>query len=1089
MLPDAFIAKVLLFCLLALAAGSSPASAQSEAGLIGIVADQNGALVAGAEITILNASGTLERTVVTDAEGFFSFPFLPAGDYVLKIAKDGFDPSEVEDLFVAEGKERRIKIELRVSAISESVKIEDDEEEVERDSERPTRFDRRFFERLPTGGDVYQSAIRLVPGIAPAPVDNRNLGQFSANGQRTNANFFTVDGVPANFGTTNYDFLGQTGSGSIPSTNVQGGYDNLVSAEALQEVRVEALDFAPATGRTPGAAIAFFSRAGSPEYSFSAFENFRSGVFNARDFFDLEKPPHVFNHFGASLGGPLPARKAGSAYGTFFFLAVEGKRFTLPQPAVVAEVPSIEIRKEVASPVAQAVYNAFPLPNEKGGDKPDHLTMNGSAVSSDAAPPAVFARTERFRAAYSDPNRAESYSLRLDHVFNDKIAVFARFNYSPSFSQNRNPANLSALTNSDQITRALTFGSTQNLSGRIANELRFNLSRQDGRTAHDFDGRYGGVLPDKSIFIPNAFEPEKTHFRFSIDGFSDALVFFYGQYARNRMRQLSVADHLTLSFGDHELKFGVDYRELRPTLRAAGYGIDYAFNSPAAITNGVASRVSFYKNPSVSTRVSSVSAFAQDEWRAGSKFTMIYGLRWEINPPPSPAQDDAPLTLERAPDLSERDQTKLKLAPRGTRYYHTNLKNFAPRVGAALDLSGKNDGRFVLRGGFGVFYDLGQSQFNEIASPFEHTNGFAENLILPINTVSFNFFSNGVDRNRRLAVVAAAPDYEQPRTFFWTLAAQIRRGERLFSASYVGGAGRRLQRTLTLNPAKPTESVDGYYSDDFSKIVYIDNAYSSDYHALQLQYSRNLSNGLQSFVNYAWSHSVDDYSSDSNLSAPFLAAAAVGRNRGSSDFDARHVFNAGFSYDLPGLAAGGALGKLLRKWTLGGIFVARAGLPYDVKIAESNALTRDFDERRADLVPGVPLFVDSKSAPTGATLNADAFARPEDASRQGTLGRNVFTGPALWQFDVSLGKRLDLTRKIKLNFRVEVYNAFNRANFGRPEATIFYRADARSVPEDFGAPTRTLARGLSGAEPTGGLSPVFQQGGARALQFSVRLGF
>lgn len=1091
MLSVRLLVKILFVSLLVFSAGNKFAFAQNVSRLSGIVVDQNGGLIAGVEITILNSSGTLERTVLTDYEGFFDFPYLPSDEYSLKISKEGFDPSEIPSLSVSEENARQLKIELKINPISETIKVESERAAADENKAGLATLDQKLLEDIPLNGRNFQSLINLVPGVVFTPVDNKNLGQFSSNGQRTNANFFTVDGVSANFGTTNYDFLGQTGSGSIPSMNIQGGLDNLISPEALQEVKIQTLDFAPATGKMPGANISFVSKAGGNDFSFSAFENFRNGAFNAKDYFDIEKPPHNFNNFGGSFSGPLffPNRKQDSNNQTYFFLSFEGKRFTLPQPTVVMEVPSIDIRKDTPNEVAQAIYNSFPLPNEKD-KQPSSATaivQNNSSANNDTTA-SFFTNTEPFRATYSDPNSSENYNLRIDHIFNSKISFFGRFNFSPSFSENRNPSNLSSFISSKQITHTLTFGSTQAFSSKIVNEFRFNLSRQSGNTNHDFDGRYGGILPDTSIFIPNAFEQDKTHFRVSLNGLPDSLVFFYGNYAQNEMRQLVFSESLSYSIGSHEIKLGFDYRNLSPTLRTSGYGINYDFNSAEAVSIGTANRVSFFKNPNVNTNVLSISSFIQDNWKVNSRLSLVYGLRWEINPAPSTEEKDGLLTLENAPDLAQADQTELRLAQAGTPYYQTSYKNFAPRFGAAFQVFSKKDKQLVLRGGVGTFYDLGQSQFNEIASPFRHTNEFAENLILPINNFPFDFLSDSADPNKRLAVISTVSDYQLPRTYFGSLTAQLKIGNNLFSTSYIGGAGRKLQRTLTLNMTKTGGNGQGYFSNGFSKIIYVDNAYSSDYHSFQFQYSRNLSNGLKSFVNYDWSHSIDNSSSDSNISTPFLNYP-VSNDRGNSDFDVRHIFNAGFSYDLPQIKSNGLIGKFLKNWTFGGVFFARTGLPYDVKIAELNSVTNDFDLRRADLNNSLPIFLKTPESPTGFRLNADAFTKPAEQFAQGSLGRNAFTGSSVWQFDSSLGRKFNLTEKLQLQMRVEVYNVFNRPNFSNPQTKILYRSDEKIITKDFGVPTQTMARGYASAEPTGGVSPIFQLGGSRIIQFNLRIKF
>jgi hypothetical protein len=214
----------------------------------------------------------------------------------------------------------------------------------------------------------------------------------------------------------------------------------------------------------------------------------------------------------------------------------------------------------------------------------------------------------------------------------------------------------------------------------------------------------------------------------------------------------------------------------------------------------------------------------------------------------------------------------------------------------------------------------------------------------------------------------------------------------------------------------------------------------------------------------------------------------VVNDRGNSDFDIRHTFNLGFSYDLPEMKANNFLGRLTQNWTFGGIFFARTGLPYDVKIAEFNTVINDYSLRRANLSADAPVLLAAADSPLGFRLNPDAFAIPEQFT-QGNLGRNVFNGPGVWQFDSSLGRKFNLTSKLQLQLRMEVYNIFNRPNFSNPQTKIIDQADQKLIPRDFGVPTQTMARGYASAEPTGGVSPIFQLGGSRTFQFSARLRF
>jgi hypothetical protein len=431
----------------------------------------------------------------------------------------------------------------------------------------------------------------------------------------------------------------------------------------------------------------------------------------------------------------------------------------------------------------------------------------------------------------------------------------------------------------------------------------------------------------------------------------------------------------------------------------------------------------------------------------------------------------------------------LETAPAGTPYYRTRYDNFAPRLGVAYLLSDKNGRESVLRGGIGTFYDLGQSQFGEIGSPYEYVAELSENLALPISNHSINLSSALSSKINRLAIVVADAGYTLPRTYIWNLTAEQMLGEnQRLSIAYVGAAGRNLQRTLTINATRPGDNPNAYSSPEFSRITFIDNAFSSDYHSLQIQFTRRLSGGLQTFANYTWAHSIDDYSSDNNIPAPgYYIPASL--NRGNSDFDMRHSFNAGFSYDLPSPKSGSILNVLLKNWSLSGIFFVRGGLPFDVKIVETNEFGFFDANRRADLVAGLPVYIEDANSPTGYRLNADAFTKPSSATRQGSLGRNALTGPGARQLDLGVKKKFKLTGKSNISLRWDVYNVFNQPNFSNPYSNISYSAGHRSLPSFFGAPTLSMARGYAAAGNTGGVSPVLQVGGARSMQFSVRLKF
>jgi hypothetical protein len=236
-----------------------------------------------------------------------------------------------------------------------------------------TVVDRQFAENLPLNGRSFQSLIALTPGAVATRTGSSAGGQFSINGQRPNANYFTVDGVSANIGISTQNRFGQAAAGSLPGLSVSGGTNSLVSVEALQEFKIQTSAYAPEFGRQAGGQIQIATRSGGNEFSGSVFNYFRNEAFDANDFFSnragLQRPATRQNDFGGVIGGPVffPAFGEGGSpiYNgrdrTFFFFSHEGLRLSQPQSALLV-VPTVAVRN--AAPVnVRPFLNAYPLPN------------------------------------------------------------------------------------------------------------------------------------------------------------------------------------------------------------------------------------------------------------------------------------------------------------------------------------------------------------------------------------------------------------------------------------------------------------------------------------------------------------------------------------------------------------------------------------------------------------------------------------------------------------------------------------------------------------------------------------------------------
>jgi hypothetical protein len=297
---------------------------------------------------------------------------------------------------------------------------------------------------------------------------------------------------------------------------------------------------------------------------------------------------------------------------------------------------------------------------------------------------------------------------------------------------------------------------------------------------------------------------------------------------------------------------------------------------------------------------------------------------------------------------------------------------------------------------------------------------------------------------------------------------------------YVGAMGRRLLREdVLLNP-----------NPDFTVVRVTRNAAQSNYHALQLQYGRRFSRGLQALASYTWSRSIDNASSDSlprlRVAAASTTNTGEGRDiqntdRAPSDFDVRHSFTAAVTYNLPKPRLGCFGSAFFRDWSVDAIVRARTAAPINV-VVRSDVIGEDLilELQRPDLISGVPVYLKDPTVAGGRRINRAAFSIPTQL-RQGTLGYNALRGFAFSQFDLGLRRQFDLGERLKLQFKAEVFNLLNHPNFGNPVNTLSSNL--------FGQSTQMLGRSLGNGGINGGLSPLYQIGGPRSIQLALRLQF
>jgi hypothetical protein len=1043
------------------------------ASIAGKVTDTSNATVTDAEIELRSVERGTTQVVTTNSAGIYEFSSVQPGQYRMAVRHAGFRQVDLLSLVVNVQDRVEENFRLQVGSVTESITVSASAPLINtQDASVSTVVDRNFADNLPMNGRSFQSLIYLTPGvIAVAASDS---GQFSVNGQRPASNYWTVDGVSANVGSS-ADKTGNQAAGAVGLTSIFGTTNSLVSVDAMQEFRIQTSTFAPEFGRTPGAQISIVTRSGTNKFHGSAFDYLRNDIFDANNWFNgytnqtpLPKAKERQNDFGGTFSGPIAKNK------TFFFFSYEGFRLRLPI-TVLTTVPDASAR-ENATPALRPFFNAFPF-------DPKQPDLGGGVA--------------QFNASASNPGTLDAYSLRIDHKVTEKLSVFGRYNNSPSAASQR-AVGLSSLSNFFQVhnsAQQLTIGSTWALSSLQINEFRFNYSRTSA-SGQNLADSFGGAVPVSSFPYPSPFNISNAFTGLFLVPLQHGIL-DVGALGNGLQRQINVVDSVTKVMASHNVKFGVDYRRLTPVFGGAQYTQFEEFQSMSSAENGdvVFGLVNHSRN--VNLLFQNLSLYAQDTWHIAPRFTLTYGLRWDTDFAPTATSGPSFPALRGVGNLN--DLSGLAFAPAGTPAFGTAWTNLAPRIGIAYHLFEDQNWGTVIRGGFGSFYDLATSETANIISqasyPYSHSASFqgvtfplAPALAAPPAIVPPDASNPGV-------IAGFDPNFKLPYTLQWNVAIEQGLGaQQSVSITYLGSVGRRLIQSTGIQSPNPSATF----------FILAENNADSNYNALQVQLKRHLARNLQLLTSYSWSHSIDSGSSGS-ISASSNTPSAAGNpgNRGSSDFDVRSSFSAGLTYAVPDLHAN-LIGRIVTHgWSLQSIIQAQSARPVPILNGNLANLSNGFSvDVRPDVVPGIPFYLYGRQYPGGKAINntvaigacSDGSDRvgpfctpPLDINglpiRQGDLPRNVVRGFGLVQWDLGVHRDFLLHEAVTLQFRAEMFNVLNHPNFAPPNGDI-------SNPPTFGIATEMLGQYLSGGSlGAGGLNSLYESGSPRSMQFALKLTF
>ena len=1003
-----------------------------------VAADESGAALPGATISIKNVDIGETRSVPTDAAGNYRAPGLSLGNYEVKAALEGFQVKVRTGISLTVGREAVVDFALGLAKVQESVVVSGEATLIETTESNVSHLvDEKKIRDLPLNGRDFAQLILLQPGVtlSRASAESSNVGRgakISVAGSRPNQNLFTLDGTDYN------DAL----------NNTPGSAQGLMTGvETIKEFQVLTNTMSAEYGRTSGGVFNVVTKSGTNDFHGSAFEFYRNDVLDSKNFFDDEKPRFWRDQFGLSLGGPIVRNK------TFFFTSYEGLR-EFKGITTLSTVPDDDARRGILPGKAQ-----FPVNPNVAPYLNLYPVANGPRILDAKGNPTGVAE---FRGVTPTNSNQDFALARLDDILSEEDSIFLRYLYDNSVLDE--PTNFPAFPNIVRNRKhMLTLEERHSFSPAVLNEFRFGFSRS--QPSEDINP----VDPRTDItFVPgNAFgEVNVTGLTDIGTDRTNPKSFFQDLY--------QVTDNLSLWKGRHAVKLGFNveyfryegnsesrtrgqlrFRGLEDFLR--GRTRDFTLSRPGS---------DFIRNYSQYL----VGLYAQDDFQAGSRLTFNLGLRWEFVTTPK-ERDGKVSNLRNLSDSTVTVGDPL--------FKNPTYKDLAPRLGFAWDATG--DGRTAVRGGFGIFYE--QPLFFQYRSPIFRSLPFVDRARISSPTLPINLNNLGS---------AGPPETEsfqydiKPTSvmqYNFNIERDVGLLDTVASVGYFGSRGRNLFGQGDINTAVPQILPDGTEffpansprrNPNFGIVRAILQGFSSNYNGLHVALAKRPTDGFQFQASYTYGKCIDNRSGAggrqefTNGQARTFDPYNFDRDKGRCDYDIRHnaVLNA--SYDLPL-----GKGKLLEGWQVNAVATYASGVPFTPIIAgDPDRDGTDDNVARPNRVPGCNPENVSGGRGANQWFNAACYSFPALGTR-GNVGRNSLEGPDFKEVDLSLVKTTSLSGGLQLQVRLEVFNLFNWANFDIPSNT----QDGATVFDADGAPLADAAK-------------LFRTvSGAREVQLGVRLLF
>lgn len=1017
-----------------------PCAAQMSANLTGTLRDQSGAAVAGATVSATNLDTGFSRSTASDPSGHYRLSTLPLGRYEVRARKPGFAEEVRTGIGLAVDQEASVDLTLHVGEVSQQVTVIGDAPVVSQTTQDISGLvGEQQVKDLPLNGRSYDLLLTLNPGVVNftsektggVGVSNSTTGNnFSVSGNRPQQNLFLLNGV---------EFTGAAENNMQPG----GASQQLLGVDAVREFNVLRDSYGAEYGKRPGAQVIIVTQSGTNQWHGSAFDFLRNSALDAPNYFDAgSPPPFQRNQFGAAIGGPLQTDK------TFLFANYEGLRQRLHQTSV-AFVPDLQSRADAVAEV-QPLLALWPTPSPNDPDFKSGANPDGIAAVSSSPLQTI---------------REDFGTLRLDQVFSPRDSLAAVYTVDDGGDVTATAGDPYSTDILDLREQVVSLQETHNFSSTTLNTARVGYSR----AGYFFTGE------------PTPGTPAASVAGFLL-GHPVGAVVVGGSAASNPQAQVGLAgsnngsnlhvarnlytfeDRVSLTRGRHQFTFGVWLQPFQSNemLALSQYG-QATFSSLQTFLQGTTSSFLYDPSPTeMNWRSLFAAGYAEDSIRLNSRLTLSLGLRDEFSSGWNEAHGRAANYTFASSVISTNPRVADSI-------FTVNHARFLPqpRVGIAWSPFGA---RTVIRAGFGMYNDLQDAlgYRTDQNAPFNPAYSIPS---LPVSQFPIDP-AGAVPASAHLVPGGVQPDMKTPTLISWSLrVAQELSPNTSLTLGYVGSHGYHEMIGLDANepfpaicPAAPCPATypdvpslgalagtpvpagSHYIAPGTPKAnpsPVLTNTWTwfalgtSSYNALQADLNHRFSHGLSLRGVYTWSKALDDGDSLNGTTAgnaPGLVSNPFNLRAdwGPATYNVANMGVVSAVYELPF-----EKGRPLGGWAVNSILTVQSGFPFTPQLSYNPS--NNGDSRNPVRPFANPAFTGSSIlGKPGQWFNPEAFlAPPANSGFYGNLGRDTLIGPGLAAWDFSVMKDTRLRERLNLQFRAEIFNLLNRANFNTPNLIVF----------------------------------------------------